>query len=528
MDNKVKILGAATVAAVALTAAIATSTPSQPVEALESVDSNITKIGYSYTEYDNGDGTYTLRSFSGDHRYKDEEGNWQDSVLAFENATDTWKMNKHNYFLTVQKDFSDDELIRYENHYEGANHAITYEPTMLAWVNKSTGDIQPWRTQQSVTGVLIDENRGVYYTNAFGNGIDFEINLQRNGFKKNIVIPSKPAQFPTPPTEDYQLYALFKYSGENLKVTKSEDGTEWNGVEVFSSLKGFTVSEIAKPAARTFIQPAMAYDADGRSLELDVFWALKNGNLWQAKKIPLNKLAQATYPVRLDTTSTYTTNSGDGCVGNFPYDTWANLQSRTSAEYPNYTNTDWTGGAIGVSVGVYRFSATQFSVERGFAAFDASAIDDAATVSTSSIFLYPRSAGQNNDAEGDANSTIAVVESTRGSINSVVTTDFNDAGSTAWSSEVDIADFVSAAGSSYVELPLNASGIANISLTGASDFAFRSGHDLHNDTPSTNGYTSIRVGAQESSEDPYIEITYSIGGGGGGDEVTYPSEHIWW
>ena len=125
----------------------------------------LNKRSYTAKHFDNGDGSFTMEAYGGHVHYK-KDGVLTDSNITWTETSKTFEMTEHNYTLVVQKIFTTKELIKYHNNYEGSNHGITYEPEMLAFVDKTNLlDTQVVATAQRVTGVQ-DDNK-IVYTDAF-------------------------------------------------------------------------------------------------------------------------------------------------------------------------------------------------------------------------------------------------------------------------------------------------------------------------------------------------------------------------
>jgi hypothetical protein len=409
-------------------------------------------------------------------------------------------MTKHNYELEVAKDFAAPLLMRYSNKFEGADHTITYEPYALAWYDHTTDDVQIFRNQQSVQGV--QTGNSIYYTNAFGNGVDFEITLQRSGFKKEVVIPNKPAVFPTPPTPNHRLVALFKYGGSGLKVLKDTQ-EEWDGNTYFDSDGGFELAETANPVAKSFIKPAYAVDSSEipKSTSLRVMWVKRNNQLWQGKEIPLDKMANATFPVRFDTVTSYYAGAGDGVHLVFGESSYSNARTVTSADLTTYTaaqNDNYF--QIGYQ------GATDWRNGRLHLPFDTSGIGSGNTVSAASVFVK----GEEHNGTTDIKD-VTIVESTA-SPTTPSDADYNNIGSTEFT---NTRQQILADGSvAYMEFALNASGIANVDVTGTSQFAILHEWDIDAATLTSSDYSRYRWFFSEragDTDDPYIEVTYSGG-----------------
>jgi len=118
------------------------------------------------------------------------------------------------------------------------------------------------------------------------------------------------------------------------------------------------------------------------------------------------------------------------------------------------------------------------TIARGFFLFDTSAIDDGDAISSATFSLYVTSLTNTLSGEASANSAMVLVSSAPASNTAIVAGDYDTQGSTSFGTS-DTQDNLST--SAYNDITLNASGLANISKTGISKFATRSGWDF-NDT----------------------------------------------
>lgn len=180
------------------------------------------------------------------------------------------------------------------------------------------------------------------------------------------------------------------------------------------------------------------------------------------------------------------TTSFDGAVATQDSDlTWATVRADTTGSYANDNATRLIDGAHGYGIGVWYYgSANDVNIVRGFTLFDTSAIPDGDTVSSATLSLHSTLTRNDfNEAEG----TIVPVEATPASNTALADGDIDNVGSIAFATAIDL-DTVSTTG--YTDWTLNASGIANVSKTGVSKFAWRIGYDLNNTQPT---YSAARV-----------------------------------
>jgi len=424
--------------------------------------------------------------------YKDEQGNFQDVDYSWEDMGDYWRMVYSNYKLFVAKNFLREQLIRFDNVYEGANYSIYYEPKMLAWINKTDlSDMKVFRNQQNVIGKITSDNK-IRFSNAFGDGIHFEITLSNEGFKKEIVIDEK-NKLEQPPTSNHKLVALFKYTGGGLKIYKSD--TEWDYNNYFEGEEDFKL--IDNSGKITFIKQAYIREdvgVDSKIVPIKVFWKKYNGNLYQAKILPKSFLLNASYPVRADTDTKINTGSNAG-------DTFKTSSSWATAR---------TGNAGGVAVNPTshymqsELNGANYTVKRHFYEFNISGIDDGENIDSAVIGVYSLAPSY----DGNSDSLVFITTPTLGGNNIAVGNHDDNVGGAAASETIAFGD-VTAAG--LTEWELNSTGLANIDLSNtyaAFQMVFES--DRANTTPTDREY--FRFYYNTVNNYPYIEITHSSGG----------------
>jgi hypothetical protein len=462
---------------------------------------------YTSKTFDNPDGSHTLHAHIGHIHYKDSQGDFQDSDITFSDQGTYWQMTKHNYRLYIAKDFGASQLMRFDNKFDGANHTIYYEPHSIWWVNKNNpSDRTKIRDAQSVTGVL--SGHKIIYTNAFGNGIDFEITIRRSGFKKEIVIPN---QLPlNPPTPDHKPVVLFKYEATGLKLKANDSAQDWDDDSYYESEEGFTVRE-AVAQYESKILPAYIVDSHlpvERRQKLKIFWEKRNGVLWQAKVIPLNFLNNATYPVRLDTTTSYYAGGGDGKVTTFDDGTWAGARDAATGDSAD-DSTQYSIAGASIEGGPL------YGVQRSYFPCDTSGIPAAATITAATFYVEVYAI---SDGEADAQGYITIVQTHQPDATELTTADFDQIYTTKGTdSDVDITGLGTG---SYTSWALNATGLAWIPRSGETlpashtagyaHIGVREGHDFEDSAPDVGNskvdfQTSDTAG---TSSDPYLSVTY--------------------
>lgn len=194
---------------------------------------------------------------------------------------------------------------------------------------------------------------------------------------------------------------------------------------------------------------------------------------------------------------------------------WAtahNAATGTAANATNAASTNWVGTGC-TTAGILGTSTVNLS--RGFLAFDTSALPDNAVISQASVYVYVTSKSL---SKNDGNGFVSIVQGAQASTTSLTTADYNKAGNTATnptegSNRLDISSIGAGA---YAKWDLNASGLGWLSKTAPTKLALREGHDILNAWPSyTSGqgnYISASLSEQPgTSQDPYLDITYTLG-----------------
>jgi hypothetical protein len=462
---------------------------------------------YTSKTFLNTDGSKTFEGHCGHIHYPDAQGNLIDVDYAFEDMGTYWQMKKANYHIYIAKDFAVPQLIRFDNKLKGANHTIYYEPHSIWYVDKTNPNTRnKVRDAQSVTGVLTGNK--IYYTNAFGNGIDFQITLRRSGFKKEVVIP---VNLNLNPPANRVPVVLFRYQATGLILKSNDSAQDWDEDSYYESEEGFTIRE-AVSQYKSHILPAYIEDSDPQreKQKLKIFWEKRNGSLWQAKVIPLAFLDSAVYPIRFDTLTNYDPTTGDGTARRSGTDTtWDACHNGASGT----GNTDTAEVGV-ISVEVY----AKYNLRRAFFPINTAAIPDAATISSAVMKIWVNS---KTEDVSDAYSYVALVApTTQASTTALENDDYVDCAAVhpgggkadiIASDEIDIGDTTIGA---YNDWTLNTLGKTNISKTGITMLGARVGNDIEDVTigsVSDNVTNEINVSWSEETsgnEDPYLAVTY--------------------
>ena len=450
------------------------------------------KRTYTAKHFRKENGVFVAKAHLG-HIHHKIGGSFWTSDIRFNDKGDRYEMDKHNYQLIVSRCFG---TVEYRNVYDGASHRIIYEPYAIAWHNPYTGDTQIYRHKEKVEGKLNEKQNKIYYKNAFGPGIDFEVRLRRSGFAKEIVIPKKPILQPVPPTKNHRLVALFRYTENGLKLEKGKLGDK----PIMSFCEGDN--------SQTIIKQAYGYDSGivPQKLPIQVNWFGRGGEKWQMKFLPLDKFSQAVYPIRFDTVTDYYSGSGDGYVVNEGSSNWSTVRDGANGTRSDYTATTFSEYVGKYSSGLYR-------IYRPFMPVDTSSLPAGASITAASVFLYV-TGKQDND--NDANGYIAVVQASQADPTLLTTADFDAVSFVEGSNQYDITSISTNA---WLEMVMNTTGLGWINTSGYTKLAWLEGHDINNDPIVLPNYKYNNISAYSSEDtsghNPYLEVTYTAGGGGG-------------
>lgn len=455
---------------------------------------------YTSKTFGNGSGLRRLEAHIGHIHYKDVVGDFRDVDLTFEDQGTYFLVTKASYRLYVSKAFDVPDLIRFDNRYEGAFHSIYYAPHSIWWVNTDDkSERTKWKDRQAVTGTLNAAGNQITWANAFGAGVDFQVTLYRSGFTKEIVINSKPPTGAAPYT-NWALGVVFRWTADNLTV-KALGGSDWDDLTYYEHTGQFEVREAG--GAKSYIQAAYGIDSAEKRKELAVFYEKKGGFLWQGKLIPSSFIEQATYPARMDTSTSYYAGAGDGYVHLEDEPDWDTCHDAATG----------TGVAFGGQSDMYVQVNTGYTIRRVFLPIDTSALPDDATISAAALYTFVKT---KLDNDNDANAWITVVQTSQPDPTQLTTADYDLCGDSIDNPTEGTADrkditAIPVVPDQYINWVLNATGRGWISKTGYTLLGLREGHDCVDDAPDGRnnlfGYTSERAG---TSQDPYLSVTYTV------------------
>ena len=448
--------------------------------------------------FDLGNGKKQYELHGGDIHYKDPLGNYHDVDYTFVDRETHWEITKANYNLFVAKNFSTVDLIRFVNKSRGADHAVSYEPDSIWFVNETD---RKQRTLIANARDVIGSVNGnvIRYENAFGPGVHLEITAERHGFKKEVVFDSL-LSLGTAPYLNYQVTPIFKWSAPGLTVN---DGTKNWDENSYVEIKDGIFSVQDKNGYKTLIQPAMAIDAADKKTAISIFFEKRNNILWQGKILTKNLLENSTFPLRADTDTDYAVGVGDGMSQSANNASWDVVHDATSG-------TGFTSHTYAIPETFSNFQSGNYSIARTFWPIDTSGIADGDTIDAATLKLYLTQVSENADNDGN-DFYVVVGPTTQASATSLVNEDYDQVGSVDSPQELSSRiDQGSLTASTYNSWALNSTGVGIVNKTGYTLLGMREGHDVLDSAP--NGLNRIKAGSSErtgTNEDPVLTVTTS-------------------
>ncbi len=428
---------------------------------------------------------YTTEVHKNDIHYFDTETRRLENIdTSLVDTADSWKMEKAPYRVKLKKNTAED-VFTFFNKRDDITIGLAH------------------KDKKSVNGKLLKksgEGDSVLYKDAFGKGIDLVVTPATTLLRKEAVIENKKALGDLTGKEYYEL--PFKLSSKfNLEL--SADGKVLTPENPITT-KG-TVTLTDSIGTETYIWTPRAEQArHGRSIPIEIRYEKKHDGIYMTKLLPVAWLEAAEYPVRTDATVSYYANaSGDGEIYNGDSSVWSTVHDSTSGTEDDTSSTAYTYTEY--------YGSGDFWQARVALPFDTSGLPDNATISSANLKVYVNSVG---DDDNDGDDFIRVVQNTTAAVTSLDSGDYDQIGSvdnpTAGASDTDITGITN---NQYLTIALNSTGLGWISKTGYTKLGLREGHDAKDTPPAGNGLTGIRIATADTSgtsQDPYLEITYSI------------------
>jgi len=436
----------------------------------------------------NGDGTYTLRAHINHIHYKDKHTKeFEDIDLTLIPTGNGWEMRKSNYEAEIPK-YADGEFKFIHSCLIDVNTGQGLE------IPEESVSFIPLNVSH-IAGQVDDSKRKIVYSNAFGEGIDLEIEVSRTSFRKYVVIKQQPKEL----TKDLEFSFAISIP-VNGKV-KWRDGftnefKEWKGENL--EILGNTLF-ILGVNRETWLRPLRVWDSAGNETYVKVKLRMVDGIPVLTKILPKDFLLKATYPVYTDTTASYYSGSGDGYVRYYGCSNWDTCHDATQGTEATYTTTQVFMNARQMSEG------GNYDLSRGFFPFDTSGLPDDADITAATFHFYMSSLSTN-----DGTNYLALVQTTQASTSELTTDDFDQCG--AVNNPTEGASRLEVTSTGWYQFQLNSTGLGWINKTGWTKLGIRSGNLDCDDVTPVYGSKGLwaYLASSETDNDPYLEVTYQF------------------
>ena len=374
-----------------------------------------------------------------------------------------------------------------------------------------------------VSGDTISNSNYVIYDDAFGKGFDYILYFTRHTLKKVVRIrdgfkPTTDAQF----TWDIDFP---KVNGSLLPIAR---GINKADVETQLVPANLAISEklVSPPAygfdptiSKTFNSAKSIFIGDEKGDGHEWFTCILPFQMWDSggidekcqtanvnydavnktitKIIPATFFASSLGDVFADTTTSYLPNT-----------TWNDGIYYANTVFATAHNATSGSGLRGATAYIScKLFSSNYSFERAPFTIDTSGLTAKAVISAATLFI-------NMENQSGTLDNQAGLYNGNGNADVVVVGDYSKIGTTKWS---DTLIAFSSLTTSFVakQYPWNATGLANISLTGKTKFGMREDKwDVGNSAPSTSANIAITFQSAETAgtaNDPYLSVTYTAG-----------------
>lgn len=351
--------------------------------------------------------------------------------------------------------------------------------------------------------------KSIIYSDAFGLNIHLIAQVRNQSFAKLIRFDAAPLDT----TKDF-LVAFELLTPPTLVEYKDANGTfvtyDLTRTETLATKVSDTLIRFTRAAQFSYIRQSHAWDSNPinrRRLPVRFAFYQRLGKSYLVKIIPKEIFQNAVYPIFADDPVTYYAGAGDGMIEKPNQTTWALSHDATSGDaYPTDTVSDAGCGAT-----------PNFNVMRTFMPTDTSGITDTDTVTAVTINLY---ATAKSDQDDDGDDWINIVgATTQASNTTLASADFNDCGAVAnpteWATRIDLGAITTSA---YNIWTGNATMVAAVNKTGFTLLGVREGHDCIDSAIQTSAINRATFSTSEATgtaQDPYLDVTSSVAGGGG-------------
>jgi RHS repeat-associated protein len=436
-----------------------------------------------------GKATYIGRFYGGQINYFDKvTGQYEDIDTTLVDKLTYWEMNKAAYSARIERTLKEN-FATFENQGQELYFSLTAYPKDTVGAVKTAYDTE-WANKEAV------------YADALGKGIDIEVGLDNESLEKYVVIDSLESLGDLSSMEYYEIPFLLT---SNQKIDlKAED-------KLLSKEATITTSDMVEitddEGVTSYIWAPYAQDDSGSfegSTRIQIEYKLTDDGILLTKKLPVEWLKEAKYPVRTDASVSYYAGNGDGNVGNTgAYTTWATVRNAGTGNAVNYS------GQQGYMTYMYGWDsqATAY-LYRGFMPIDTSGLGEDISIASATLHLYNNDKDPNPTGNSDY---IDIVQTSQAATSSLCTADYDAVGSVSGGT-ISINDMTLNQYNSYA---LSTTGLAWISKTGYTMLGFRNHSDL-SDTQPTYDQT-YQAGCRQSeytgtTSDPYLMVYYTIDG----------------
>ena len=394
-----------------------------------------------------------------------EDYNWKDiNTKLVSSGLNNWEMIKAPYKVQIPKR-SDGEII-----FLNKDQEINFTPI---------GEVKE--------GILINENT-VKYPDVFGKGIDLEIIIGKNNFRKEVVINKKPDNLKSDLILDFELNL------SNIDVIKEETNLSGNVDISKGSLldKEFNDSiELESSDTKSYIRKAYVWDNFSNREEIKIQFISSDSKQILRKVIPKEFLERAVYPVRTDATISYNIGTGNGTSQVFSSVPWSVGRNALAG---NFLSTNLLSIGAGFSV------ATSL-ISRTFLPIDTSGLNDNAIILNAILSIKVVSAWS-----GIPN--IFIVQTSQASTSEIINSDYIQCG--------DVHNPIMGSNLTMIEdtivysIQLNAIGLSWINKNGWTKLGIRDNIDRDGqETPVVVNNYGID-GADGGAVPPILAISYAL------------------
>ena len=319
---------------------------------------------------------------------------------------------------------------------------------------------------------MVEQNGGKY-SNALGAGLDIEIGLDNESLEKYVVIDNLDALGDLTGKEYYEASFLLT---SNRKIDLKADGKllSEEGIIISTGMAEITDNQ----GVTSYIWPPYAQDSSDTlegSIHIQIEYKQTDDGILLTKKLPIEWLKLATYPVITDATVSYDSGSGDGHVGNAGGQAescnatnWDELHD-CSTGWSAYTNDTQESYDYAI-YGVYPIPGGKALIRTLFP-FDLSALPDDVSITSASLKFYCTEKTNSSNFSGDIHVTQTYQANTSGLVN-------DDYDQFNWSASGGELTYGNITISATNTVQLNATGTAWINKTGYTKLGLLSEEDL--------------------------------------------------